>query len=275
MSEEKKEDAGRLRVALVTGANGVIGKYICRGLLLKGYQVIACCRSEKKGKDTVAWLKKTTGSKAVGYAISDVSLESSIKKLSGNWEGPLDVLVNNAAITPKSFTETSEGRELQFATNVLGYYWMAKYFHPFLNAAQGSRMVFVASNYAGGLDMSDPEFRKRSYNNNSGYRASKQANRLLCGYFSRLKEWKGVTVACCHPGVVESKILNGLGFGSGRADAKGAERCAVTPVFCATSPKVVSGKHYSSSSVERCPYVDDVKNGDRLAELCEKLSMGA
>jgi NAD(P)-dependent dehydrogenase (short-subunit alcohol dehydrogenase family) len=34
------------------------------------------------------------------------------------------VLINNAAVTPRTREETNEGIELQWATNVLGYFWM-------------------------------------------------------------------------------------------------------------------------------------------------------
>ena len=55
-----------------------------------------------------------------------------IIKLAESWSGPLEVLINNAAATPRRLEKTPEGIEMQFATNVLGYFWMIKYFHPFL-----------------------------------------------------------------------------------------------------------------------------------------------
>jgi len=42
--------------------------------------------------------------------------------LAAEWEGPLHVLVNNAGTTPRQRMETLEGIEMQFATNVLGYF---------------------------------------------------------------------------------------------------------------------------------------------------------
>ena len=48
-----------------------------------------------------------------------------------------------------------------------------------------SRVVFVASFYAGGLNLNDPEFKKRSYSSDSAYQASKQADRMLAFAWSK------------------------------------------------------------------------------------------
>ena len=85
------------------------------------------------------------------------------------------MLVNNAAITPRQRQETPEGIELQFATNVLGYFWLTRAFAEQLKAGSPSRVANVASYWAGDLDLDDLEFRKRPYNNDTSYRQSKQA----------------------------------------------------------------------------------------------------
>ncbi len=46
-------------------------------------------------------------------------------------------------------------------------------------------VVVVASYWAGGLDLDDPEFRRRRYNNDQAYRQSKQADCMLTVAFAR------------------------------------------------------------------------------------------
>lgn len=115
----------------------------------------------------------------VGFLLADLSVKSSIQQLANNWERPLHVLINNAAVTPRTREETNEGIELQWATNVLGYFWMINCFTSFLKMAAPARVVNVASYWAGDLDISDLECKRRRYDNDMIYRQSKQANRML------------------------------------------------------------------------------------------------
>ena len=113
------------RVALVTGASGAIGLAIARQLASKpDWEVVLVCRDARKGERCVAQLQRETRNRAVRCELADLSRHSSILALARRWDGPLSVLVNNAATTPRRRQCTPEGIELQFATNVLGYFWM-------------------------------------------------------------------------------------------------------------------------------------------------------
>ena len=111
----EKEENGK-RVALVTGATGAIGKAIARQIAEKqAYQVVLACRNEKKARQAVRDIAQATGNSQVRYELVDVSRPSSVQALAERWRGPLHVLVNNAAVTPRRRQETPEGIELQFA----------------------------------------------------------------------------------------------------------------------------------------------------------------
>ncbi|MDD5323578.1 MAG: SDR family NAD(P)-dependent oxidoreductase [Methylococcales bacterium] len=125
-----------------------------------------------------------TGNTKVRFELADLSRYQDIKDLAKRWKVPLDVLINNAACTPRTRQETPEGIELQFATNVLGYYWLIDGFTEILKASAPARVINVASYWAGGLDISDLEFKRRSYDNGKAYRQSKQANRMLSAAFA-------------------------------------------------------------------------------------------
>ena len=180
----------------------------------------------------------------------------------------MHLLVNNAATAPHKRTETSEGIEVQWATNVLGYFWMIEYFQPFMDGQSGARIVNVASYWAGGMDLNDPEFKSRSYDNDVAYRQAKQANRMLSVAFSERLKSKGITVNACHPGDVNSKLSNAFGFGGSESPEQGA----VTPLFLSLSEEVhrVTGKYYEHMKPVACPFSRDHEAIERLYDICNQ-----
>jgi NAD(P)-dependent dehydrogenase (short-subunit alcohol dehydrogenase family) len=213
---------------------------------------------------------QATGNGRVRYEIVDVSRQLSIQALAERWQGPLHVLVNNAAITPRSRQETPEGIELQFATNVLGYFWMIQAFGEILKQSAPARVVNVASYWAGDLDLRDLEFKRRRYNNNIAYRQSKQANRMLSvALAERLKPYQ-VSVNACHPGNVNSALSNNLGFGGHESPDKGAR----TPVWLATDPsgQQQTGKYFSDLGEVRCRFGEDKAGVEALYQACLRYS---
>ena len=260
-------DSG-VRSAAVTGGTGSIGKAISRQLAAKGYSVTICSRDEKKSQQAVKDIISTTGNESVDYQLVDLSRLESIKELRRRWSGPLDILINNAGTTPKEREETAEGIELQFATNVLGYFWMIQEFKDLLIESSPSRIINVASYWAGGLDLNDLEFEQRPYSNGAAYRQSKQADRMLTvAVADRLKQFN-VTVNACHPGDVNSTLSNNLGFGGHQTPDQGAE----TPVWLATSPAVknVTGQYFERKKQVHCPYGDDKQKVESLYQICSQ-----
>lgn len=255
------------RVFLVTGATGAIGKAIARQLAgLDGSEVVLVCRDKQKAEKTVKEIFDITGNPKVRYELADLSLYQDIKELAKRWGGPLHVLVNNAACTPRNRQETQEGIELQFATNVLGYYWLTDEFTDILKASAPAHVVNVASYWAGGLDLTDLEFKRRSYDNDKAYRQSKQANRMLSAAFAeKLKPFQ-ITVNACHPGDVNSVLSNNLGFGGHETPDQGAE----TPVWLATHPigQEITGRYYEQLIETNCPFARDKQAVNALFEIC-------
>ena len=253
--------------AIVTGATGAIGGAIARGIASDPqFEVRLLVRDEAKGRRVVESIRKTTGNTRVTYECVDVSLYESVRQFAAHFEGPLHVLVNNAAIAPRTRQVTSEGRELMFATNVLGYYWLTLALEPALALGAPSRVVNVASYWAGDLDIDDLEFRRRHYDNNVAYRQSKQANRMLTVALAERFKSRRITVNACHPGDVNSTLSNALGFGGSESPESGAR----TPVWLATSPTVtdVTGKYFADCSEQTCSFARDRAMIDRLQSIC-------
>ena len=263
MASEKE----RARVALVTGATGAIGEAIARGIAQKpGFEVVLLARDREKAERAVAGIKRATGNEDVRYLLADLSRKGEIEALAEAWEGPLDVLVNNAGATPRRREETPEGIERQFATNVLGYFWMTRAFAPILKESAPARVVNVASYYAGGLDLDDLEFEQRAYENNAAYRQSKQANRMLTVAFADRLAPHDVAVNVCHPGDVNSTLSNNLGFGGSQTPEQGAD----TPVWLATTAagQENTGTYFANRQAKPDPYARDKEAIETLYQIC-------
>jgi len=262
------DDSPRNQTAAVTGSTGAIGKAIAISLAELGYQVVLINRNQSKSEDTRNFIHHRTGNNKLEIQICDLSREKEIAALAANWDGTLDLLINNAAVTPQIRQETPEGIELQFATNILGYFWMTLAFHDLLVSSNAPRIVNVASYWAGGLDLDDLEFKERPYQNDAAYRQSKQANRMLTAVFAEKFKHNGITVNACHPGDVNSKLSNNLGFGGSQTPQQGAD----TPVWLAASPEVqnITGKYFENRTQTNCPFMAQTKDSRALYEICLK-----
>ena len=129
-------------VALVTGATGAIGRAIAERIAARPeYEVVLVCRDAAKAETTVETIRRHTSNPHVRYELVDLSRRASISALAERWRGPAHTLVNNAAITPRRREETPEGIERQFATNVLGYFWMTTAFRDHLARSAPARVV--------------------------------------------------------------------------------------------------------------------------------------
>jgi len=257
-----------LRTIIVTGAYGAIGKAIARQLAQKRARVILVGRDKSKLISAVKEITQVTGNENIGYEAVDLSRKSSIEAFARRWKGPLHLLINGAATGPREWSETPEGIEVQWATNVLGYFWMITFFCDFMKEVNDARIVNVASYWAGGLNFTDLEFRRRSYNNDTAYRQSKQADRMLTVAFSGRLKASGITVNSCHPGDVSSKLSNSFGFGGHETPDEGA----ATPVWVATDPdlKGITGRYYEHMQETTCEFGRDHAAIEKLYDICLK-----
>ena len=258
-----------LKSVLITGATGSIGKAIAKLIAEKeGYRVVILARDEHKARITVDSLIKITGNPDISFVICDLSRKKDIIKTAASWKNPLHILINDAGVTPRNLEETPEGIEMQWATNVLGYFWMIKYFTPIMERSYPARIVNVASYWAGDMNLNDPEFKNRRYNNDTAYRQSKQADRMLTIAFANRLKNKGITVNACHPGDVRSTLASNLGYGGHETPEQGA----ATPVWLATAADMegITGKYFEHMQESSCRFGKDQMLVEELYELCEQ-----
>jgi NAD(P)-dependent dehydrogenase (short-subunit alcohol dehydrogenase family) len=129
------------KVAIVTGGNSGIGFHTARHLVAHGATVVLACRNVDAAAAAAA---KMTGRTRVERL--DLASQASVRAFAERWEGPLDLLVNNAGVMrPPHYRETEDGHELMFGTNHLGHFALTGLLLPALLAAPSPRVVTVAS----------------------------------------------------------------------------------------------------------------------------------
>jgi len=254
------------KTVVVTGATGAIGRAIADKIASMNYQLVIVARNSRKAETTVDEIIRASGNPDVTFETADLTRLADIQSLASRWTKPIHAMINNAAVTPRTIQQSDEGIELQFATNVLGYFRMTSTFKEILEASAPARIVDVASYWAGDLDINDLEFVNRRYSNGSAYRQSKQANRMLVSAWSDQLKPLNITINACHPGDVNSTLSNNLGFGGSELPEQGAD----TPVWLATDGSVssISGKYFEGRTQRRCAFEENSALVKELFEVC-------
>ncbi|MBL7223533.1 MAG: SDR family oxidoreductase [Candidatus Brocadiae bacterium] len=191
------------KVAIVTGGSRGLGKAIALGLAAEGAKVGVVCRTSRDRADaTVEEIRTTHGTEAVA-ALADVSVEADVARLFDQVEaalGPVDVLVNNAAIAPACPTAEMPLDEWQraFAVNVQGTFLCSRELvRRLLAAGRTGRIVNISSQAA---------FRG-SRSGKTAYDASKGAVISFTISLALEMSQHGIAVNCVAPGLMYTEML--------------------------------------------------------------------
>ena len=136
------------RSAIVTGAGTGIGRAAAQLLAARGARVVAAGLQPERLRETVAGITEAGGEAvAVEADVSDPRAIEAVARRAQEAFGGTDVLVNNAAIYPKGPWHEADAAEWDavFATNVRGYFLMAKAVRGQMVARGGGAIVNVAS----------------------------------------------------------------------------------------------------------------------------------
>jgi NAD(P)-dependent dehydrogenase (short-subunit alcohol dehydrogenase family) len=206
------------KVALVTGATGILGKDFCCGLAEFGAKIIVVDLGESIVNNFVHELKNKYSIEAYGFTC-DISNENDIadlvKKIK-NKVGVVDILLNNAATKTSdlaAFFDSVEDYSLQtwrgvMSVNLDGAFLMSKGIGKIMLQAKSGSIINISSIYGNiAADQRIYEgsfYLDRKISNPMVYSASKAG---LLGMTRHLAaEWgdKGVRVNSISPGGVES-----------------------------------------------------------------------
>ncbi|MDP6870128.1 MAG: SDR family oxidoreductase [Candidatus Poseidoniaceae archaeon] len=198
------------RVCIVTGGNSGIGFELCRGMAAAGYHVVMVSRGIKRGQKALNKLQMEFGNN-VEMMLCDMSDLRNITKLYSEFINKfdrLDVLLNNAGALWGKKLRTTQGQEMTFGVNHLGYFVMTQTFLPILKTTENSRIINTASeaHKMSRLNLEDLNFENRRYSQWLTYSNSKLCNILFTRELARRLEGTNVITHCFHPGVVRTRF---------------------------------------------------------------------
>jgi NAD(P)-dependent dehydrogenase (short-subunit alcohol dehydrogenase family) len=252
-----------MSTAVITGANAGLGLATATELARKGHDIVMAVRNGAKGETAAAEVRAAVPGANVRVMPLDLASLASIRSFASSVvaEYPrLELLVNNAGITMKSRTTTTDGFETTFGVNHLGHFLLTNLLHAPLAAADGAARVVVVASDAhkmarGGLNFDDLQATAK-YSPLRVYGASKLANILFTREIARRWKADGVTVNSVHPGFVATRLgrdgdggwLGDIAMTLGKPFARTPAQGARTSVYVATSPELasVSGEYFAS-----------------------------
>lgn len=270
------------KVVIITGANKGIGKEAAKQIAKLGAKVYMACRSLDSANEAREEIVNETKNQNVFVRHLDLASIDSIIKFAEQFkeeESKLDVLMNNAGLWTKTKKLTELNVEQTFAVNVLGHQLLTHLLLDELKNAAPSRIINTASHYAGGLDIDDINFDKRSYNETLAYKQTKQANRMLTREWARRLEKDNIAVYSLTPGfipdtelfreqnVVGKFLLKVFALIEGRTIEEGAD----TIVWLASADKIdgINGGFFNQRKEEKCKF-NNTEEEERLWDKCEE-----
>jgi NAD(P)-dependent dehydrogenase (short-subunit alcohol dehydrogenase family) len=270
-----------MKTALVTGTTSGIGRVLVKEFLDRGWEVIAHARSQEKlDAEMASWPKGH-----VHPAIADLSSKKDVARMAdeiGAKFPKIDVLMNNAAVSPKTRVEV-DGMDACFTTNVLAPFILAKRLEPSLKAAAPSRVILFWGGNANELDVDMMRNGTRKpYDGFIVYSATKNACAALAREMGMHLKDTGISVFGVIPGLVNTEGMRGLNNAFsilGRPFFRTPEQGARTPMWVATEPglETQSGKTFGNAlgsgwrNETKLPSkASDVALGEQVYALCER-----
>lgn len=270
------------KVVIITGANRGIGKEATKELAKTGAKIYMACRNVKSANVAREEIVRETGNEKIFVRELDLSSPQSIKKFVDFFnkdENKLDILINNAGLWSDKKLISEFGAETTFAVNVIGHQLLTKLLADNLKNGAPSRIINVASHFAGGLKIDDINFDKRKYSGTVAYQNTKQANRMLTREWARQLENQGITVYSMTPGFIPSTdlfrnqnfigkaLLKLFGLIEGRTIQQGAD----TIVWLASTEKTPgsNGGFFKDRKEEKCKFFNPDEE-KKLWDKCEE-----
>ncbi|MFR9800331.1 oxidoreductase [Streptomyces sp. MS06] len=190
------------RTAVVTGANSGIGSVTAQALARAGAHVVLAVRDEARGRAAAARMSGSTEVRRL-----DLADLASVREFASAWDGPLNLLVNNAGVMMLPRQRTRDGFEMQFGTNHLGHFALTNLLLPQVT----DRVVTVSSGahrWSGAVIHFDDLDLDADYTPQRAYAQSKLANLLFTLELQRRLTESGspVRALAAHPGYAATNL---------------------------------------------------------------------
>ena len=204
MNEEKKG------IALVTGADGGMGRIHVRELAKAGYEVIMACIDKEAARPVMEEIQRETDGTFhlmqvdLGNLADIVRFADEVKSRFPS----LQILLNNAGVLPSHSKTSVNNVEYIMAVNYLGHFTLTNLLHPIMG--QGTRIVSMIS-LAYALGKITPKVfapkTQKEYNRFTAYGSSKLA--LYYFMLDASEAWKdeGICFNVSDPNIVDTGII--------------------------------------------------------------------
>jgi NAD(P)-dependent dehydrogenase (short-subunit alcohol dehydrogenase family) len=262
-------DLSARRIVVTGGASG-IGIETARALAGAGADVTLAVRDTEAGDRIALEIAESEGNANIHVRYLDLADRASVAEFAEEWHGPLHVLVNNAGVMASPEEHTSEGWELQFATNHLGHFALALGLHNALAAAGNARIVSVSSSAhrLSPVVFEDIHFERREYDRWLAYGQSKTADVLFAVEATKRWAGDGITANALMPGAIRTRLQRHVEndpatvarWAAAEREGtfwKSTEQGAATSVLLATSPLLegIGGRYFEDCN--EAPVDDD------------------
>jgi NAD(P)-dependent dehydrogenase (short-subunit alcohol dehydrogenase family) len=272
------------KTVIITGANSGIGLATARALAAAGARVVFAVRAIEKGKAAASTIAGETEVRQLDLASLD-----SVRAFAAGWSGEIDILINNAGVSPSSLERTADGFEMDFGTNHLGHFALTNLLLEYITG----RVVTVSSQAErmGRIDFDDLNWERRPYQSSRAYGQSKLANLLFTAELQRQLSAAGsdVRAMAAHPGFVATNIYTkadgspatGIIAFMLRRLAQDAESGALPPLYAAVADipgdSFVGPNHFvhmrgAPELIGRSGTARDADLARRLWEVSEELT---
>lgn len=257
------------KAAMVTGASGGLGAEAARSLAAKGCKVTLVARDEEKTQGVIASIRDAHPEADVDYVLMELSEPNSVNAGAEQWLGShsqLDMLILNAGVMACPLMRTSEGWEMQLATNHFGHFLLTSRLMGVLQASSPARVVSLSSagHRISPVRLEDPHFNNADYDPWMSYGQSKTANIWFANELDRRYKSQGVRAYSVHPGVIYTNLsrhlseesLKALGeqMKKGSEEPKSEQAGAASSIFAATAPELAD---HGGVYIADCQVIDE------------------
>ncbi|WP_314176280.1 oxidoreductase [Streptomyces winkii] len=271
------------RTVVVTGANSGLGLVTARETARAGAHVVFAVRDTARGEAAASTVHGSTEVRRL-----DLADLASVRAFAGEWQGTLDILINNAGVMAIPERRTADGFEMQIGTNHLGHFALTNLLLPHITG----RVVTVSSGMHRMGRIAFDDINSRSgYSRWRAYGQSKLANLLFTAELARRLEsaGSGVTAHAAHPGYAATNLQGHtpnklekafMGIGN-RLFAQRDEMGALPTLYAATQP-LQSGSYTGPDGfmegrghpgpAGRSAAAQNVRDAERLWTLSERLT---
>ncbi|UJL45554.1 SDR family oxidoreductase [Virgibacillus sp. NKC19-16] len=135
---------------IITAASKGLGKATALQFAKEGAHVLISSRNEEELKKAVTEIKDNTGNGQVRYKVCDITNPDAIKQLAATaveWNGTIDVLINNAGGPPAGEFDKFSDKDWQnaFELNLLSFIRLIREVVPYMRESGTGKIINFAS----------------------------------------------------------------------------------------------------------------------------------